>query len=47
MATEQYRALKSEGVKFDTDKRVVMSEYQWDPERDTVPLELKDLPLVF
>lgn len=47
MATEQYRALKSEGVKFDQDKRVIMSEYQWDPERDGVPLDLKDLPLVF
>ena len=47
MATEQYRALKSEGVKFDRDKRVIMSEYQWDPERDGVPLDLKDLPLIF
>ncbi|MBQ8473353.1 MAG: MGMT family protein [Alphaproteobacteria bacterium] len=46
-AAEQYRMLKSEGVKFDSDKCVIMSEYQWDPERDGMPLELKDLPLVF
>ncbi len=47
MAHAQYRTLKSEGVKFDRDKRVIMSEYQWDRERDGVPLDLKDLPLVF
>ncbi len=46
-ATEQYRALKSEGIKFDADGRVIMSEFQWDPERDGVPLDVRDLPLVF
>ena len=46
-ASEQYRMLKSEGVKFNPDKTVIVSEYQWDPERDGMPLELKDLPLVF
>lgn len=47
MATEQCRALKAEGVKFDSENRVIMSDFQWDPERDGVPLDLKDLPLVF
>lgn len=47
MATEQYRALKSEGVKFTPEKTVIMSEYQWDPERDGVPMDIRDFPLVF
>lgn len=47
MATEQYRALKSEGVKFDSEKRVIMPVYQWDPERDGVPMDIRDFPLVF
>ena len=47
MATEQYRALKAEGVKFDCEKRVIMSDYQWDPERDGVPVDIRDFPLVF
>lgn len=44
---QQYRALKAEGVKFDKDKRVLMDKYQWDPERDFVPIDIRDLPLVF
>lgn len=47
MAAEQYRAPRAEGVKFDNEKRVIMSMYQWDPERDGVPLDIRDFPLVF
>ena len=47
MAAEQYRALKSEGVKFDAEKRVIMTDYQWDPERDVAPMDIRDFPLVF
>ncbi|MFQ6739488.1 MAG: MGMT family protein [Alphaproteobacteria bacterium] len=46
-ADQQYRALKSEGVKFNRDKTVKMDEFQWNPERDGVPLDIRDLPLVF
>ena len=46
-ATEQYRALKSEGVRFDDEKRVIMPIYQWNPERDATPLDIRDFPLVF
>lgn len=44
---QQYRALKSEGVKFDKDKRVIMDKFQWDPERDGTTIDVHDLPLVF
>lgn len=44
---EQYKALKAEGVKFNKDKTVKMDEYQWDPDRDGVPLDIRDFPLVF
>ncbi len=44
---EQYKQLKSEGVKFDKDKKVKMEQYQWNPDRDGVPLDIKDFPLVF
>lgn len=44
---QQYKDLKSEGVKFDKDKKVLMDKYQWDPERDGVPMDIRDLPLVF
>lgn len=44
---QQYRALKAEGVKFNKDKQVLMNKYQWNPERDDVPLDIRDLPLVF
>ncbi len=44
---QQYKALKAEGVKFTRDKRVKMDEFQWDPERDGVPLDIRDFPLVF
>lgn len=47
MFEEQYRLLKSEGVKFDREKKVKMDEYQWDPERDVVPMDIRDFPLVF
>ena len=44
---QQYKALKSEGVKFTRDKRVKMDEFQWNPERDGVPMDIRDFPLVF
>lgn len=44
---EQYKQLKSEGVKFDKDKKVKMAEYQWDLERDSAPMDIRDFPLVF
>lgn len=44
---EQYRLLRAEGVKFTPDKRVDMEKFQFDPERDTVPLDIRDFPLVF
>ena len=47
MPDVQYRALRAEGIEFTPDKRVIMSTFQWNPERDGVPLDLKDLPLVF
>ena len=47
MPDAQYRALRAEGVKFDKKRRVIMSEFQWNPASDSVPLDLKDLPLVF
>lgn len=46
-ADGQYRDLKKEGVKFTADKKVLFPDYQWDPDRDGVPLDLRDLPLVF
>lgn len=46
-ATEQYRALSAEGVKFNPDKTVIMNQFQWDPERDCAPLDIRDFPLVF
>ena len=46
-AAEQYRTLKAEGVKFTPEKTVDMAQFQWDPDRDAVPLDLKDFPLVF
>lgn len=44
---QQYRDLKSEGVKFTKDKKVILEQYQWDPERDGVPMDIRDFPLVF
>ncbi|MBQ7185225.1 MAG: MGMT family protein [Alphaproteobacteria bacterium] len=44
---QQYKALKSERVKFTRDKRVIMEEYQWHPESESVPDDIRDWPLVF
>lgn len=44
---EQYKSLLAEGVKFTPEKTVDMKTYQWDPERDGVPLDIRDMPLVF
>ena len=46
-ADEQYKLLKAEGVKFTKDKTVIMPDYQWDPERDAAPIDIRDFPLVF
>ena len=43
----QYKTLKSEGVKFRRDKTVDLEHFQWDPERDGVPMDIRDLPIVF
>ena len=47
MPDEQYRALRAEGVKFNPDKTVIKNQFQWDPERDCAPLDIRDFPLVF
>lgn len=47
MPDEQYRALRAEDVKFNPDKTVIMNQFQWDPERDCAPLDIRDFPLVF
>ncbi|MBR5153409.1 MAG: MGMT family protein [Alphaproteobacteria bacterium] len=47
MPDVQYRALCAEGVKFDPERRVIMSDFQWDPERDSAPVDIRDFPLVF
>ncbi len=44
---QQYKALRAEGVKFTKEKTVIMEQFQWDPERDAAPMDLRDLPLVF
>ena len=44
---QQYKALRAEGVKFTKEKTVIMEQFQWDPERDAVPMDVRDLPLVF
>ena len=44
---QQYRALKSEGVKFTADNRVIMEKYQWHPESESAPMDIRDWPLVF
>ena len=44
---EQYKQLKSEGIKFDKDKKVKMEQFQWDPDRDGITLDIHDFPLVF
>lgn len=46
-AAEQYKSLRAEGVKFTSDERVIMEQYQWNPDRDGVPLDIRDFPLVF
>lgn len=46
-AAEQYKSLKNEGVKFNKDKTVDMSKYQWTPESENAPIDLKDAPIVF
>ncbi len=44
---EHYQLLRGEGVKFTADKKVDMEKCQWDPDRDGVPLDIRDFPLVF
>lgn len=42
-----YKALKAEGVKFTRDKKVIMEKYQWRPENESVPADIRDWPLKF
>ena len=42
-----YRALCGEGVKFTPDKRVIMEQFQWHPESETAPDDIRDWPLKF
>ena len=44
---QQYKALKEEGVKFTKDKRVIMEQFQWHPESESMPADIRDWPLVF
>lgn len=44
---QQYQTLRSEGVGFTSDKKVIMETFQWDPDRDGVPMDIRDFPLVF
>jgi methylated-DNA-protein-cysteine methyltransferase-like protein len=47
-AAEQYRDLRSEGVKFTKDRRVKIEEFQWNPSADGgPPADIRDWPLVF
>lgn len=44
---QQYKALKSEGVKFTHDKHVKIEEFMWHPESQSVPEDIRDWPLKF
>ncbi len=44
---QSYKALKAEGVKFTLDKRVKMPDFQWQPESESMPADIRDWPLKF
>ena len=44
---QQLKALKEEGVKFTKDKRVKLAEFQWQPESESMPADIRDWPLKF
>ena len=44
---QQLRKLKAEGVKFTNDKRVIMERFQWQPESEIMPADIRDWPLKF
>lgn len=46
-AAEQYRDLKSEGIKFTKDRKVKIAEFLWQPESESIPDDIRDWPLVF
>jgi len=46
-ADEQYKSLRAEGVKFGKDKTIDMLKYQWNPESEMAPADIRDWPLVF
>ncbi|MCL2538164.1 MAG: methylated-DNA--[protein]-cysteine S-methyltransferase [Alphaproteobacteria bacterium] len=46
-ADQQYKSLRSEGVKFAKDKKVDMRKYQWAPTTDAPPPDIRDWPLKF
>ena len=43
----QYRTLKCEGVNFTRDRRVKLPDFQWHPESETAPADIRDWPLKF
>lgn len=44
---QQYKSLKAEGVKFTRDKKVIMEKYQWQPDGESMPADIRDWPLKF
>lgn len=44
---QQYKSLKAEGVKFTKDNRVKLPDFQWKPESETMPPDIRDWPLKF
>ena len=44
---QAYKALTAEGVKFTSDRRVIMEQFQWHPESESTPADIRDWPLKF
>lgn len=44
---QQRKALKAEGVRFTSDNRVIMEKFQWQPESESMPADIRDWPLKF
>ena len=44
---QQYKALKSEGVKFTRDKHVKIDDFLWHPDSEGMPDDIRDWPLKF
>lgn len=43
----QYKTLKSEGITFTPDGKIDVKKHMWSLERDGVPMDMRDLPIVF